>query len=92
MAFAQVTLTNNLSRAVSLGPVKIEVVNYTAISADTTGTVTSKYLHEIDAVIVDGLQCSAQVISNTYPAASVALTFTAVPVTGAAGTIILIGK
>lgn len=92
MAFVQTALSNNAVRATSLGPIKMEIVQFSAVSADTAGTITSKFLHEIDAVIVDGLQCSAQTITNAYPTASVAITFPAVPVAGVVGYAILFGK
>jgi len=79
-------------RPLSLGVVKMEVLSFTAAAADTTGTITSRYLHEIDAVIVDGVLCTIQTITNAYPSASVAITFTAVAAGGAVGTVIMYGK
>lgn len=91
MAFVTTVPTSNLARAYSVGPIKAEFIAYTAAAADTTGTITSRYLHEIDAMIVNGVLCTAQVITNGTPA-SVAITFQAVGTGGATGFIILYGK
>ena len=91
MAFAT-SAPVGFPRPISLGAVKMEVLSFTAAAADASGTITSKSLHEIDAVIVDGVLCTAQTITNGYPAASVAITFTAVAAGGAVGTVILYGK
>lgn len=59
MAFAA-TLSTKESRKFSLGgPLKCEIHTYSIASGDTTGTITSKNLHTIYHVMIDGLTCSA---------------------------------
>lgn len=55
MAFAA---SNNASeaRSFSIGPLKVQLMKYTAASADVSGTVTADRLTTIMGIIVDGLQ------------------------------------
>lgn len=77
-------------RSFSIGPMKIQIVTYTAAAADTTGTVSADRLGKIDAVLCDGgLQ---QTVAPTLSGHTATITFTAVPTGGVAGTMILIGR
>lgn len=55
MAFAAVNNSTE-ARSFSVGPLKIQLMKYTAASADVSGTVTADALSQIDHIIVDGLQ------------------------------------
>lgn len=50
MAFASVAP----NRAYSIGPVKQATYTFTAVSGDTSGSITAGMLNQIDAVIVSG--------------------------------------
>jgi len=87
MAFAA-TLSTSEARLVSIGPVKIEIFSFSAASGDTSGTITSKSMHNVMHVLIDGkiLHTSAPVCSGN----TTVLAF-ADPVATIYGTAILIG-
>lgn len=91
MAFAAVNLSDG-TRArppVSIGPVKLQFMKYTVASGDTSGTITADGLHEVSAVIIDGLQQSA---AATFSGNTATISFRDPSTTGAlAGTIIVVG-
>lgn len=53
MAFAATALAAE-PRSFSIGPVKEQIFTYTALSGDTSGTLTATALKEIFAIVVDG--------------------------------------
>lgn len=53
MAFAASALTTE-PRSFSLGPLKIEIQSFSAVSSDTSGSVTAKALSRVDDVILCG--------------------------------------
>lgn len=88
MAFAA-SNSSKEARSFSIGPVKVQIMTYTAVSGDTSGTVTASALREVFHVIVDGgLNWSA---APTYSANVATLAFTD-PAANAFGTIICIGR
>jgi hypothetical protein len=88
MAFAAVNTATGEARAWSVGPTKIQVLTYTCVSGDTSGTVTADGLASVtDCIIGGGLKVAAQ----TYATNVVTLTF-ADPIANVTGTIIVIGK
>lgn len=88
MAFAATEVTNE-PRSFSIGPVKVQMLNYTCASGDTSGTVTASNLSSIDAVIVGGglLVTAAPTISG-----NVATLAFSDPVANRAGTILVVGR
>jgi hypothetical protein len=69
------------------GPLKYEVYTWSAASADTSGTITSKNLHTIYHVLIDGLRSTA---APTFAANVATLAFTD-PAATVYGTAIVIG-
>lgn len=69
MAFAASALSGLLNRKWSIGPVKIEIQTFSALTSDTTGTVTANALTSVDACILIGsgtlCQTSAPSVSGT---------------------------
>lgn len=53
MAFAAVNSTKE-PRAFSLGPLKCQILTWSAASGDTSGTVTADKLIGIDHIVLDG--------------------------------------
>lgn len=87
MAFAA-TLSTKEVRAVPLGgPLKYEIYTFTAASADVSGTITSKNLHTVYHVLMDGVVQSA---AATFAAGVATVTFVD-PAATVFGSIILIG-
>lgn len=87
MAFAA-TISSQENRKVALGgPLKSEIYTYSAASGDLSGTITSKNLHTIYHVIIDGL------VSTAAPSFSgnVATLAFADPVATVFGTAMVIG-
>lgn len=88
MAFvATAVSTNGLSRAQSIGPNKMQVMNWTAASADVAGTITAPALSQIYQVIVTG--CT-QTAAPTYSGNTATIAF-ADPAATVYGQIICIG-
>lgn len=70
MAFAAAEITTNgLNRAFAWGPLKVEIQSFSAVSTDTSGTVTANHLSRVDSVLLMGegtlCQTSAPSISGT---------------------------
>jgi hypothetical protein len=87
MAFAS-TLSTKEARAFSIGgPLKGEIHTWTAASADVSGTITAKNLHEVYAVFVDGIQHTT---APTFSGKTVTLAF-ADPAATVYGTLLLVG-
>lgn len=53
MSFAATASTKE-PRSFSLGPIKAQLFTYTAVSGDTSGTITATGLHEAFHVLLDG--------------------------------------
>lgn len=91
MAFAatQATDGTRVRPVISLGPIKMQVMTWTAASGDTSGTITCPGLAEASFVIIDGLQqSSAATFSNNV----VTLAFRDPSTTGAlAGDLLVFG-
>lgn len=88
MAFTATDSTNE-PRAFSIGAKKVQILTWSAVSGDTTGTVTSDSLDKIDHIVIDGnLAMSA---APTFSANVATLAF-ADPVASVFGTLILIGS
>lgn len=92
MAFASSIL--GTGRAFSIGPVKEQTVTFTAISGDTTGTLSCTNFAVIDEVVVAGgcRLTAAPVITNTTTPPTVALAFVDPSTGGYFGTITIRGK
>lgn len=88
MAFAATNLTG-YPQSFSIGPVKVQLMNYTAVSGDTSGTITADNLSSIDAVVFGGglLITAAPTISGNV--ATIAFTD---PAANRAGTIMVVGR
>jgi hypothetical protein len=55
MAFAATAIsTNGLNRSQSLGPNKMQILNWTAASGDESGTITASSLSQVFQVILSG--------------------------------------
>lgn len=76
-------------RAFSLGPLKLQILTYTAVSGDTSGTVTADALSSISNVFVDG--GLAFTSAPSFSGNVVTLAFTN-PAANRAGTILVMGK
>lgn len=75
MAFAAVAIsTNGLNRSQSLGPNKMQILNWTAASGDTSGTITADSLSRVDQVILSG--AITLTAAPTYSGNVVTLAFT----------------
>lgn len=88
MAFAASGLSNE-PRSYSIGPLKEQILSYTAISGDTSGTATADRLASVLAVkaISGPLAAAAFTISGNV----ITLTFTD-PVASVSGNIVVVGK
>jgi hypothetical protein len=88
MAFAATASTKE-PRSFSIGPLKVQIFTVTAVSGDTSGTITASALNEAMHVIMDGgLNLSA---APTFSGNVVTLAFTD-PAANAFGTAIVIGR
>jgi hypothetical protein len=77
------------ARSFSLGPVKMQIVTWTCVSGDTTGTITADKMAQVFHVILDGgLDYTA---APTYATNVATLAFTD-PVASRYGTALLIGR
>lgn len=84
--------TNSTSepRSFSIGPLKIQILTYTADSGDTSGTVTADALKEVSHIIVSGgMRHSA---APTFAGNVATLAFVDPSTGGLFGTIICIGR
>jgi hypothetical protein len=75
-------------RAVSNGPAKEQILTWTAVSGDTSGTVTASNLTEASIILIDGLKLTA---APTFSGNVVTLAF-ADPADDVFGTCIVRGK
>jgi hypothetical protein len=76
-------------RSFSLGPVKMQVIDYSAASGDTSGTITADRLSSvIEVVAISGRLATA---SFTISGNTVTLTFSD-PLATVSGSITLLGK
>lgn len=89
MAFASSSVTLRGVRKFSIGPFKIEIVNISAVSGDTSGVITAASLSQVYDCIVTGggFNLSAQ---PTISGVTATLAFPD-PVANIAGKAILIG-
>jgi hypothetical protein len=88
MAFAAVDSTAE-GRSFSIGPVKIQILTWSAASGDTSGTITADRLQYAQHVIIDGK--IAHTSAPTFSGNVVTLAF-ADPVATVYGTAIVFGK
>lgn len=88
MAFAAVNSTKE-PRSFSIGPLKVQIMTWSAASGDTSGTVTADALNEAQHIIIDGLinHTAAPTVSGNV----VTLAF-ADPLATVYGTLIVIGR
>ena len=88
MAFAATNSTKE-SRSFSIGPLKIQMMTWTCISGDTTGTVTADGLSAAKHILMDGgLDFTA---APTFSTNVVTLAFSD-PAASRFGTLIVIGN
>lgn len=80
-------------RAYSIGPVKQQVLNITAVSGDTTGTITATNFSQVDLVEVSGGMrlTAAPTFSNAVPPV-ITLAFADPSTAGWFGTITIHGR
>jgi len=88
MAFAATASTKE-PRSFSIGPLKVQVMTYTAVSGDTAGTVTAAALNEVFHIIVDGGLINSA--APTFSGNVVTLAFTD-PAANRFGTLMCIGR
>jgi hypothetical protein len=88
MAFAAVNSTKE-PRSFSIGPLKIQIMTWSAASGDTSGTATADALQEVFHVIVSG--GLSQTAAATYSGKVATITF-ADPAATVYGQLILIGR
>lgn len=86
---ALVTSVSGVGRAFSIGPVKMQVVDFAVASADTNGTITFDQLATVDDIIINGVTLTAQ---PSISANVATVTFQTVITGGAVGTAIGLGK
>lgn len=87
-----VAATNSTTepRSFSIGPKKIQILRFTAVSGDTTGTLTADALTYVDEVILSGgIRFTA---APTIAGNVVTLAFTDPSTGGYFGTVICIGR
>lgn len=88
MAFtASAVSDNGLNRSQSLGPNKMQIMNWTAGNGDTSGTITADALSEVFQIIVTG--CT-QTAAPTYSGNTATIAFTD-PAATVYGQIVCIG-
>ncbi len=88
MAFAAVDNTSE-PRPFSQGPVNMQLMTWSAISGDTSGTITADRLHTVSHIIIDGgLVMNAAI---TYSGNVATLAFND-PVASVFGDIMVFGK
>lgn len=91
MAFTATVLSDStrLRPAWSNGFGKTQLMTWTMLTTDTSGTVTAPNLVEIQAILLDGVNLST---AATFSGNVATLTFTAAGTTGAvAGTLVCMG-
>lgn len=89
MAFAASSIsTNGLDRSFSIGPKKIQIMTFSAASADVSGTVTATALSRLEQVLVCG---SLTLTSAPTYATNVATLAFADPAATVYGSVVCIG-
>lgn len=88
MAFAATASTSE-SRSFSLGPIKCQIFTWTAVSGDTSGTITATSLASVSHVLIDGGLINSA--APTFSGNVVTLAFND-PVANRFGTAIVFGK
>lgn len=88
MAFAATASTSE-PRSFSIGPWKMQIFTITAVSGDTSGTITASALSQAVHVILDGK--FVHTAAPTFSGNVVTLAFTD-PAANAFGTAIVIGR
>jgi len=89
MAFAATKSTVE-PRAIGIGPIKMQIFTYTAISGDTTGTVTADAIVDrISHIVIDGGLCKLTA-APTFSGNVATLAFSD-PAANAYGTILVFG-
>ena len=88
MAFAATSSTSE-PRSFSIGPMKIQILTWSAASGDTSGTITADKLTTVDHVLIDGHM--HHTAAPTFSGNVVTLAF-ADPVATVYGTAIVIGR
>lgn len=58
MAFAATALAAE-PRSLSIGPLKMQILTWSAASADVSGTVTANQLLRAESIVIDGLALNA---------------------------------
>lgn len=77
-------------RSFSIGPVKMQILTYTAADNDVSGTVTADALNEVFHIIVDGGMIMTA--APTFSGRTATLAFTDPGAGGLFGTILCIGR
>lgn len=90
MAFLAVDKADStrLRVPVSVGPIRQQIMSFTCLSTDTSGTVTADGLTEIQAILIPGLVLTA---SATFSGNVATLAFNAPGGTTVAGDLIVMG-
>jgi hypothetical protein len=88
MAFAATASTKE-PRSFSIGPLKMQIFTITAVSGDTSGTITASALQEAYHVVLDGK--FVHTAAPTFATNVVTLAFTD-PAANAFGTAIVFGR
>lgn len=89
MSFATANSTSE-PRSFSIGPLKVQILTYTAASGDTSGTVTADRLSLIQQITIDGgMRYSA---APTFSGNQATLAFVDPSTGGLFGTIICYGR
>lgn len=74
MAFST-SLPNGEPRKFSLGPLNVEIQQFSCVSTDTSGTVTAARLSRVDDVMIMGLGSCALTSAPTISGQTVTLAF-----------------
>jgi hypothetical protein len=80
--------STRLRTAISNGPIRQQIMSFTCLSTDTSGTVTATNLNEIQSIIVPGLVLTA---AATFAGNVATLAFNAPGGTTIAGDLIVMG-
>lgn len=87
MAFAA-TASTSVARSFSIGPIKTQIMTFTAVSGDTSGTITADRLTTVMHVLLDG--GLALTAAPTFSGNVITLAFTN-PGANAFGSILVLG-
>lgn len=90
MAFVATIQTDSsrMRNPIALGPIKMQAMTWTALSTDTSGTVTVPGFVEVTHIVIDGL---LQTSAATFATNVATLAFTAPGGTTVAGDLIAYG-